>query len=162
MALSRWSPVGELASLHSAMDKLFSDFFGAPFGENMMIEGRTSYLPLDIVDHGDSYQVKAAVPGFSPDEVEVTFADGVLSISAQHKQEKQTKQGSYLRRELSYGNYARSIQLPGDIKQGDIKASFESGMLTVHVPKAPAPKPVKIPITGKPVDKQLVGVSSEK
>ena len=49
MALSRWSPMGELAGLHSAMDKLFSDFIGSPLVE----DGggtRTWYLPLDIVD----------------------------------------------------------------------------------------------------------------
>ncbi len=160
MAMSRWSPMGELASLHSAMDKLFSDFFGSPIAGNV-IEGRTWYLPLDIVDKGDTYQVKAAIPGFKPEEVEVTFSDGMLNIMAQHKQESESKQGSYLRRELTYGNLARSVQLPGDIKESDIKASFDAGMLTVEVPKVPAAEPVKIPITGRS-EKQLIGASSEK
>lgn len=47
MALSRWSPVGEPASLHSAMDKLFSDFFGTPTAENGFA-APTWYLPLDV------------------------------------------------------------------------------------------------------------------
>lgn len=149
MALSRWSPTGELASLHTAMDKLFSDFFGTPLAENGGLEPRTWYLPLDVVDEGNTYQVKAAIPGFKPEEVEVTFSDGVLNITAQHKAQSETKQGNYLRRELSYGNYARSIQLPGDINQSEIKASFDAGMLTVEIPRVPAPKPVKIPVGAK-------------
>jgi HSP20 family protein len=128
------------------MEELFGDFFGSP---------------LDIIDRADGYTVKAAMPGFKPEEVEVSLADGVLDIRAQRKQESESKDGSYLRRELSIGNYARSVQLPDGIKEGDIKASFENGMLTIEIPKVPAPKPVKIPISGGS-EKQLVGANSEK
>jgi len=160
MALSRWSPMGELAGLHSAMDKLFSDFIGSPLVE----DGggtRTWYLPLDIVDRDDAYQVKAAMPGFNPEDVEVTFADGLLNIKAQRKQESESKDGTYLRRELSFRDFARSIQLPGDIKQADITAGFENGLLTIDIPKVPSPRPVKIPVRGT-TKKGQVGAGSEK
>jgi len=147
MAITRWSPVGELASLHTAMDRLFSDFFGGSAVEPES-NGSSSawYLPLDIVDTEGAYQVKAAVPGFTPEDVEVTFNDGVLSITAQHREDKTDKAGTYLRRELRLGNYARSVQLPGGVRPQDIKASFDSGMLTVEIPKAARPQPVKIQI----------------
>jgi len=147
MAITRWSPVGELASLHTAMDRLFSDFFGGSAVEPES-NGSSSawYLPLDIVDTEGAYQVKAAVPGFTPEDVEVTFKDGVLSITAQHREDKTDKAGTYLRRELRLGNYARSVQLPGGVRPQDIKASFDSGMLTVEIPKAARPQPVKIQI----------------
>ena len=147
MAITRWSPVGELASLHTAMDRLFSDFFGGSAVEPES-NGSSSawYLPLDIVDTEGAYQVRAAVPGFTPEDVEVTFNDGVLSISAQHREGKTDKAGTYLRRELRLGNYARSVQLPGGVRPQDIKASFDSGMLTVEIPKAARPQPVKIQI----------------
>jgi len=163
MVLNRFSPIGELADLHSSMDRLFSDFFGTPVPEGSEAPSRTWYLPIDIVDQGSAYQIKAAVPGFTPEEVEVTFSDGVLNISAQHRQERTAKNGSgtYLRRELTFGNYARSMQLPGDVKSDEIKASFDNGLLTVDVPKVPAAQPIKIQITGKP-QKQLVGAGSQK
>ena len=147
MAITRWSPVGELASLHTAMDRLFSDFFGGSAVEPES-NGSSSawYLPLDIVDTEGAYQVKAAVPGFTPEDVEVTFNDGVLSITAQHREDKTDKAGTYLRRELRLGNYARSVQLPGGVRPQDIKASFDTGMLTVEIPKAARPQPVKIQI----------------
>lgn len=163
MALNRWSPMGELAGLHTAMDRLFSDFFGTPLQEGAESPSRTWYLPVDIIDQGNSYLIKAAVPGFTPEDVEVTFSDGVLSISAQHKQEWTSKEGTgnYLRRELAVGSYARSMQLPGDVKSDEIKASFDNGILTVDVPKVPAAQPIKIQVTGKS-QKQLVGAGSQK
>jgi HSP20 family protein len=136
--------MGELVSLHSAMDRLFSDFFASP--DRVGERSRTWYLPVDVVDQGNAFQVKAAVPGFKPEDVEVTYHDGLLNISARRKQESETKEDRYLRRELSVGSYSRSVQLPGDIKASDIKASFENGVLTVDVPKSPEAKPVKIPI----------------
>jgi HSP20 family protein len=138
------------------MDRLFGDFFGSPLTESSAAS-QTWYLPVDIVDQGNAFQVKAALPGFKPEDVEVTYHDGVLSISAQRRRESESKQGSYLRRELSVGNYSRSVQLQGDIKASDIKASFENGVLTVDVPKSPEAKPVKIPIGSSKSDKQLVG-----
>ena len=165
MALNRWSPMGELASLHTAMDRLFGDFFGTPLttsGEQSPVP--TWYLPLDIVDQGNGYQIKAAVPGFAPEEVEVTYSEGMLNISAQHRQESTSKdeKGTYLRRELTHGNYSRSVQLPGEVKQDGIKAQFDNGILTIHVPKVPAAQPVKIQISGKSSQKQLVGAGSQK
>lgn len=141
-------------------DELLSDFFGSPLGRST-IDRRTWYLPLDVVDTGQGYEVKAALPGFKPEDVEITFSDGVLSIRAESKQESETREGTYLRREMRYGNYARSIHLPGDINAKDIKATFDDGMLSIEMPRVTAPEPVKIPVSTKS-EKQLIGVKSEK
>ena len=151
MALSRWSPMREF-------DELFSDFFASPLVRS---EQRTWYLPLDVVDTGSDYQVKAAVPGFKPEDIEVTFQDKVLSIKAQRKAESEKREGNYLRREMTYGNFSRSIQLPGDVNVKDIKAAFENGVLTIDIPKMLAPQPTKIPVTGKS-EPELVSAKSQK
>lgn len=163
MAINRWSPVGELASLHTAMDRLFGDFFGGTSleGEQTETQSATWYLPLDIVDAGSAYEVKAAVPGFKPEDVEVTFHDGMLNIVARHKEETQSKQGKYLRRELRVGNFARSVQLPAEIRPEEIKAAFDSGILTVEIPKAAVAKPIKIQVSGK-AEKTPVATGAQK
>ena len=162
MALNRWSPMGELAGLHSAMDRLFGDFFGGPVVESGgQMPPQTWYLPIDVIDQAEGYEVKAPVPGFNPEDVEVTFMDGVLTITAQHSEESTSQSGTYLRREMKFGNFVRSIQLPAEIKQGEIKASFDNGVLTVQIPKVPKPQPVKIQVTGKRQN-QLVGVNTQK
>ncbi|MDQ6773121.1 MAG: Hsp20/alpha crystallin family protein [Candidatus Dormibacteraeota bacterium] len=132
------------------MDRLFEDFFGPASGGNV---GQrqvvpTYLLPLDVRQLEDGFQIQAPVPGFTPDEVDVTFAEGMLTIQAEHSAESSQEQGGWLRREVGYGNYQRTIQLPGDVKEDDISAEFENGVLTVTVPKVPRPQPKKIQIAG--------------
>ncbi len=144
----RWSPSTELANLHGAMDRLFEDFFGpAGPGNGNQRQVATYVLPLDVREADGAYEIQAPVPGFKPEEVEITFADGVLKIHAQHSKQGSHEQGGYLRREVAYANYQRSIQLPGDVKEDEISATFEDGILTVSVPKVPRPQPRKIQIT---------------
>ena len=106
----------------------------------------TYFLSLDVKEAEGGYEIQAPVPGFKPEEVEVTFSDGVLKIQAQHSEQSSKELRGYLRREVAFGNYQRTIQLPGDIKEDDISATFENGMLTVTVPKVPRPQPKKIQI----------------
>jgi HSP20 family protein len=116
-------------------------------------------LPLDIKEMENGYQIQAPVPGFKPEEVDVTFADGVLKIEASHTEQSAREQGGYLRREVAYGNFQRTIQLPGDVKEDEITASFEDGMLTIAVPKVPRAQPKKIQVT-KGKQNRLAGTTS--
>ena len=148
MAIARWRPASDLASLHSTMDRLFSDVFGDSFarmgGEDRGLA--TFHLPVDIQENEDGYVIKAPVPGFNPEDVEITFSDGVLTINATHREEKEEPEGQYLRREIAFGNYQRRIGLPGGVKAEDITATFDNGVLTVMVPRAPRPEPRRIQV----------------
>jgi HSP20 family protein len=156
----RWSPSTELANLHGAMDRLFEDFFG---GSAPPANGQRSlptyFLPLDVREVEDGYEIQAQLPGFKPEEVDVTFSEGVLRIQAQHSEQSQQQSGGWLRREVAFGNYQRAIQLPGDTKEEDISASFENGVLTVMVPKVPRPQPKRIEVSSGS-QKKLTGRSS--
>src|SRR3981189_2926722 len=111
MAIARWSPLQELTTLHTTMDRLFSDI-----AENSPNSGGTDLatfrLPVDITETDNGDLIKAPVPGFKPEEVEVSLSDGVLSIKAEHKEEKTEQKKNYLRREVAYGNFERMIALP--------------------------------------------------
>jgi HSP20 family protein len=170
LAIVRWSPSNDLASLHSAMDRLFGDVFGEMFGPGERPEQRavpegtgqlpTYFLPVNIAETEKGYRIEAPVPGFRPENVEITFADGVLSINARRTDEKERKEGNYLRREVAFGSYRRQITLPGDIRSEDIKASFDNGVLTIEVPRAPRPQPKRIEVRAE--EKQLTGAGSKK
>lgn len=142
----RWSPNTELASLHSAMDRLFEGFFGPVSGGDSRLLPPTHFLPIDVKDLEGSYEIKAAVPGFSPEEVDVTFADGILRIEAAHQGETSEESGGYVRREVAWGNFQRAVQLPADVQGDAIQATFDNGMLTISVPKVPRPQPKKIQV----------------
>jgi HSP20 family protein len=149
----RWSPNTELASLHSAMDRLFEDFFGPVAGGDSRRLAPTHLLPIDVRDDEGGYEIDAAVPGFAPEEVEITVADGVLKIEAAKSSETSDERGGYLRREVAWGNFQRTVQLPRDAQGDQITATFENGMLKISVPKVPRPQPKKIQVTSAP--KQL-------
>src|SRR5439155_1252397 len=83
MALSRWSPMGELAGLHTALDRLFSDFFGGPLLERSETSPRSCYLAIDVVDKGEAYEVRAAVPGFQPQVAKAAGRSGLTELDVE-------------------------------------------------------------------------------
>ena len=167
LTLARWSPTSELTNLHTAMDRLFSDLFGealrSPITVQMM--GRAGapayHLPVDVMEVDNGYRIQAPVPGFKPEDVEVTFSDGVLTINAKRAEEKSRQEGKYLRREVAFGNFQRQLTLPGDVRADQIKARFENGILTLEVPRAPKPKPMRIPVQPGERAKLLTGAGSK-
>ena len=72
-----------------------------------------------------------------PEEVSAKFEDGILTISAQHKEEKEDKdeKGQYIRRERRYGSFSRSFDITG-IDEGSITAAYNNGILELNLPKA--------------------------
>ena len=166
MTLARWSPTSELTNLHTAMDRLFSDLFGeashSPLTAAIGRPGAPTFqLPVDVEEVDSGYRIQAPVPGFKPEDVEVTFSDGVLTINAKRAEEKSRQEGNYLRREVAFGNFQRQLTLPGDVRADQIKARFENGILTLEVPRAPKPKPMRIPVQPGERAKQLTGAGSK-
>ena len=167
MAMVRPSPTHELASLHSAMDRLFTDMFGDALRSPRMMEAEstdvaTYHLPLNVVRTENGYRIEAPLPGWRPADVEVTFSDGVLTINARRSETRSRKQGQFLRQEVAFGNFSRQITIPGDVRAGDIKASFENGVLTIDVPRAREPKPAQVKIQASDQAKQLSRTGASK
>jgi HSP20 family protein len=143
MALARWNPWGELFNLHDQMDQLFNQ----TFNQTLMPAGtQTVSLPLDIRQNDEAYFIEASVPGFSPDEVEVTLDENVLTIRGEHKTEKDESKGGYVRRERRQTSVFRQVGLPSEVKANEISATFENGILTVTVPRAQKAQPRRIEV----------------
>lgn len=99
----------------------------------------------DIRELDGSYLLEAELPGFNKEDLNLELKDGVLTISATHKEESEEKdeQGNYLRRERRYGSYSRSFDVSG-IDEQNISASYENGILKLTLPKAaPAVEPTR-------------------
>ncbi|TMD39372.1 MAG: Hsp20/alpha crystallin family protein [Chloroflexi bacterium] len=146
----RWSPISDLMSLHSAMDRLFSDSFGVPGQSRTVGAAGEGYLPLDIYQTDKEWVIRAAVPGADPSTVDVTVDGGQISIKGEIKPAADARPETYWLRENFYGNFSRQVTLPEDALGDQARAQFMNGVLTLTVPKAqPAkPKSVKIPISG--------------
>jgi HSP20 family protein len=142
----RSSPIGELVSLRQAMDRLFEDSFMRP--RSWAFGGFDGYsFPVDVVNGPDSITVEASLPGFKPEDVDISVENGVLSINAETRAEREETQGETLVQEIRRGRVSRAIALPAGIEPDKATASFEDGVLKLEVPKAEAVKPRQIRIT---------------
>ena len=140
----RPSPFSELVSLRQAMDRIFDDNFFrpyAPLGESL---GR---LPLDVRSTGDALLVEASLPGFGPDDVDITLENNTLSIRAEKREEQTEESGDWLVREISRGAMMRTVALPTGLEPDKAEATFEQGVLTLRIPKAEQVKPRQIRIS---------------
>jgi HSP20 family protein len=144
MALVRWNPWNDLFDLHNQMDQLFQSL-GTP--ESTRNGGEYANLPVDIRQTDDAFLIEASVPGFRPEDVELTFEDGVLTIRGQRKAETEEKQGSYVRRERRLMSVYRQVGLPAEVRADEISANFEHGVLRITVPRAQRAQPKRIPVT---------------
>ena len=138
-------------------ENLFDDFFTDPFGMMVMpqrhdpLYGKHSknLMKTDVRETADSYELDIDLPGFKKDEVNVELKNGYLTIQASKGLDKDEsdKKGKYIRQERYAGSCSRSFYV-GDVKPEDIKAKYESGVLTVLVPKEDIKKsPVSTAIT---------------
>jgi HSP20 family protein len=151
MAVIRWNPTSDLMSLHSEMDRIFGELtesLGIAPRQGKTGEARqdTAFLPIDVERTDDAMVIRASVPGFSPDEVDVTVDNGVLTIDAQRSKEAEQREGKMLRRERFTGRFYRQIMLGEGLKENEAQATFENGELTVRIPLAARPQPKKIPV----------------
>ena len=135
-------------SLRNEIDRLFEDTFGTT-------GGRRGWLPaVDVRESERDYTFELELPGISPEQVDITADNGVLTIRGEKAQRSQTEgeEGRYHFVERSYGSFVRSFQLPQGVEEDGITAEFNNGLLTVRVPKAERPQPRKIQIGSRGMD----------
>jgi len=133
-----------LGSLRREFDRLFDDFdrgfLGFPF-RRAVSEWEPRWLSdmspaVDIVEKGQAYEITAELPGLDENNIELKLSNGTLTIKGEKKEEiEQKKKNSYLS-ERHYGAFERSFQVPQDVDEAKIEASFSKGLLTVILPKS--------------------------
>lgn len=102
--------------------------------------GLETRLPkVDVVDKDDEIVVKAELPGMSGKDLDISLTDTTLTIRAEHKEEKETKEGNYVVKEMQHGEFQRTLSLPDSVDADKAKANFKDGVLELVLPKsAPA------------------------
>ncbi len=137
-----------------SVTRVFADFaddpFFAPFFSEsralMSGEGSAGMIPLDISEDEKTVIVRATVPGFKKDEIQVEVQDGVLNIHAEHEEKSEENHEKYHRRERRYGSLTRQATLPAAVAEGQAKAELKDGVLTLRLPKVPEAQAKKIKI----------------
>jgi HSP20 family protein len=107
-------------------------------------------IRVDEYRDGNDLVVRADLPGIDPDrDVELTVTDGMLHIQAQRREEEKLGEKGFVRRELRYGSFARTLPLPDGVVESDVKASYRNGTLEIRIHLAKVvekPESTRIPI----------------
>jgi len=147
--LVRWNPFEETMRLNQEMDQLFNQWFNLPtLWSRNGLESATREFPLalDVMETENDYTVKASIPGLNPDDVEVTLTNNVLTIRGEVKREEELEHRQIHLQERLYGHFVRSLTFPAPVQDDQIQASYENGVLTLHVPKSEQAKPKRITV----------------
>lgn len=115
---------------------LFNPFFKDMFEPFKEFRTFDRVMKTDVKENEKEYELEIDMPGFDKKDINLNLKDGYLTIHAQKedKLDEKDKKGNYIRRERKYGSCSRSFYV-GDIKEEDIKAKLDSGVLTIVVPK---------------------------
>ena len=145
MAIVRWEPFRELASLQNEVNRLFNTAFDTPAPGNGGTLRR--WMPaMDLVETDDQFVLRADLPGMSEEDVRIEVEDSTLTISGERKAEHETKEEGYYRVERGYGAFSRALTLPRGVDPSAVTASFDRGVLEVRIPKPEERKPRRIEI----------------
>jgi HSP20 family protein len=137
MLTIRRNPFSELAVLERNVDRIFSEVFARP-ANGRVNEPAFFRLPVNVELKEGKYVLTAPLAGFKPEEIDVSLADGLLTISAKHSEEKKTERDGYVRQEVVSGNFYRQIPV-GQIDPKSVSANVENGVLTVTLPAPTEP-----------------------
>ena len=118
------------------VDDFFNDMVFTPFAYSQ--KGKKAIgMNADVQEFEDGYQVDLELPGFKKEEMQAELKDGYLTICASRSENREEKdrKGEFIRRERYTGECSRSFYVGEGVTQDDIQASYEDGILKLHIPK---------------------------
>jgi|FLYN01.1.fsa_nt_gi HSP20 family protein len=137
----RWNPFREMAAMQTALDRMFDQTWRTAWPT---FNGAS--LAFDAFETDTAYTVMAALPGLTPDQINVRFQDGTLTISAEIPQPTFPENARVLLQERAFGQFSRSITLPQPVDADHVEATYENGILTLTLPKSPEAQPKLISV----------------
>ena len=156
--LEKWKQSRELDRFRTEFVDLLErfgfdrDWFRFPTGREFFAgwEARPKRPAIEARIEDGKFIVRAELPGIDPKNIDIKVVGDVLTIKGSREEKSETKKADYLRREIRYGAFERSISLPEKIKAEDLKATYRDGILELvaPMPKEAVPKEVKIQAEG--------------
>jgi len=180
MSISRYDPLREALSLKRAMDQLFEQSFVRPRGLFGPTEEEAAFAPMDVCETDQGYEIRMAVTGVKPDDIELTVQQNILTVRGRYSptmeepaQEKQQAQAAeqgvrkperknWIIREIPSGTFQRSVTFDRPVDVDNIKTHFENGILTISLPVSQASMPRRITLSGSQGQPQPVHVDAKQ
>jgi len=96
---------------------------------------KQSVPAVNVKETDKDFEIEVAAPGLSKKDFRIAVDNGVLTISSEKKEEKEQKEKDYTRKEFSYSSFSRSLTLPENVNEDDVKANYEDGLLKLNIAK---------------------------
>lgn len=143
--LRRLVPAHPFSLLSHEFDDLINRF-GETWGDEWPLAERVP--SLDLTESNGTLEAKLDVPGMSPDEIEIEVTGDTLTISGEHAEEtkEEDKEKKVHRVERRSGSFRRSVTLPCNVKEADVSAEYQDGVLTITLPKTEEAKSHRVSI----------------
>ena len=139
MALVRWRPMNELDDMSRLFDEMWR--------RSQRPSGGTNWYPaIDVRENETEYRIAAELPGMSKDDVKISVTDNIVTIRGEKKAQVEEKNENWHQVERTYGAFERSFTLGTSVDPSGVKARFESGVLTVTLPKSEEARPREVRI----------------
>ncbi len=133
-----YNPFEEMQKMQQEMDAVFEKFHKRMLNEKFFSQFESA-LPMtpavDLKDTGESYEIKADIPGSDKEAIKVTTQDGLLKIEAKSEKSKEQKEKDFLKKERFVGSYLRVVSLPKDADASKLKSDYKNGVLVITIPK---------------------------
>lgn len=132
-----------------SLRRMFEDFGSNDSLFDSQFFGREIQLPaVNIKENDKSFDIDVAAPGFDKGDFKLNIENNIMTISAERERESNEEKDSYTRKEFSYSSFSRSFTLPDNIKEDQIHAKYDKGLLHLTLQKSdkPAPQSKRIPI----------------
>jgi HSP20 family protein len=155
MPIMRWDPFTALARVDDEFDQLVRRTFGS---------ASYQYVPpVEMATDGADVVITLELPGVDPNQVDIEVAEGRLTISGERQAHTDTSRGKVLVREVRYGAFRRTFQLPEGVTADHIDAEADHGLLRVRVKNVtkPVEPPRKIAVKGGDQSRVIEGKAGE-
>ena len=161
-------PLGQdFVLLRDAMQQMLQESFvasgGSRYGWSSGAQAMARPLALDVYATPDEAIVIAAVPGMTPENLEITYTQNTLTLSGSVPSVADSEQGqqaTWYLRELWSGQFQRTVTLPFEVDASQAEATFEHGIVRITLPKAEWTKPLKIAIKSGSGQQEAIGAGS--
>jgi len=130
--------------LREDLDRLFDNFFLSPFSRRFLdidplrrwgVHANDVTPRVDVVETEDNIEVTAELPGIAEADIDVSVAEGMVTIRGEKKIARDEKKGDLQLSERSFGSFARSFRMPENVDEDHITATFDKGVLSLSMPK---------------------------
>ena len=142
MTLVRWKPFSDVPAFHNDVNRLFEEIWGNARSNEL----GAWYPAVDLTESETEFKLMAELPGMAREDVKITLNDNVVTLRGEKKAASEAKKENWHHVERTYGAFERSFHLSTPVDKTKVNAKFDSGVLTVTLPKSEESRPREINI----------------